>query len=535
MIWKYLLAACLMMCAAGSAFAQAPLCPVPYILQNGTIADASQVMANFNTLSTCISNVGGGAAAPETFKLATDPDDTNSIQAALNTCRNVQLSSFHTYHVSKPLYLCSGGHQSVFGGGASSVVQLSSTWVGTTACADPNGSHWTIVFANPNCGGATATNGGGTFTDTYISFRDFRIDATLNAGAQLTGIGIFARNVQFLYVHDITCDHFADCTAFLGSSDTLVDDSLAVSSFNAGFDHWDSPFNASAVNDTVYCAASGNYGFLYNASDTNSSHDGVAVNYYNINGKSFGCGNAIFIDPLTAGGLVQNITLIGFLADAAAQSKGGILVTGNVQQGQIVAPVARDFTDVGGNGAIYIGPSPVAGTSKPRGLNITSPQFINVTVSSGNVAPLRVLGSPTTRVTGANYTNVTAPYAVDVDATGTYLDGTYPVGSTGLVNTHGSFPDFHNQNYTSTTVTSCGSGAAFGGVSTKTTVTVGTSGITSCQVNFPSGAWAYAPSCVVTPFTAGDQLAVASTTTAAAVVTSAASMSGHLFTLLCIQ
>jgi hypothetical protein len=29
-------------------------CPLPYLLQNGTIADASQVMANLNTLGACI-------------------------------------------------------------------------------------------------------------------------------------------------------------------------------------------------------------------------------------------------------------------------------------------------------------------------------------------------------------------------------------------------------------------------------------------------------------------------------------------------
>src|SRR6266566_8451207 len=38
--------------------------------------------------------------SPETLKVAGDSDDTNSLQAALNTCKNVQLSSFHTYVIS---------------------------------------------------------------------------------------------------------------------------------------------------------------------------------------------------------------------------------------------------------------------------------------------------------------------------------------------------------------------------------------------------------------------------------------------------
>jgi hypothetical protein len=40
-----------------SAFAQTTQCPVPYLLQNGTIADASQVMTNLNTLSACAGTV----------------------------------------------------------------------------------------------------------------------------------------------------------------------------------------------------------------------------------------------------------------------------------------------------------------------------------------------------------------------------------------------------------------------------------------------------------------------------------------------
>jgi hypothetical protein len=62
------LAACLMVCAAGSALAQTS-CPVPNLLQNNTTADATQVMSNFNTLSSCTANLMAaigfpGGAAP---------------------------------------------------------------------------------------------------------------------------------------------------------------------------------------------------------------------------------------------------------------------------------------------------------------------------------------------------------------------------------------------------------------------------------------------------------------------------------------
>lgn len=57
MIRTFLLAACLMIGAAAGARAQTINCTLPVLLQNGTVADANQVMSNFNAVSGCVNTV----------------------------------------------------------------------------------------------------------------------------------------------------------------------------------------------------------------------------------------------------------------------------------------------------------------------------------------------------------------------------------------------------------------------------------------------------------------------------------------------
>lgn len=486
-----------------------------------------------------------GVVSPENYKQASDADDTASISRALATCNNVAFSN-RTYVVSHVMYLCPGGLQSLFGYGGASIIKIASTWAGNTQINPPpspavpciaatDSANWNPVFANPNCGGAVGTLAG-IYPDKYINVSNLVLDATGFSSAASSGlIAVFFRNVQFAHVFNVVGKGFADCTAFLGSSDTLVDDSLCTTTSNAGFDHWDSPNNATLANNTVYCAPGGIYGYLYNASDTTGAHDGIAVNYSNVNNKSYGCNTGLYIDPLTTGGLVQNINVIGFIADALAGLANGVVITGHVSMGQVIAPVARDMVLSSSGGAIYLGSpiAPAGWTGIPDHVNIVSPQFINV---SSGVAPLRILNSANTnKVYGASYTSTTTPYAVDVNGTGTYIEGTFPVGSSGLVNVNGTFPDFHQSNYANTSVSNCGGTPSIGGVANKSSITVGTGTVTSCEEDFPSGSWAYAPTCVATPQTAGDQLAVGSATAAKVVITSAANMATHILNVVCVQ
>jgi hypothetical protein len=51
---------------------------------------------------------------PSSYKMPSDPDDSNSIIAALATCKSVEFAANTTYTISKPLPLCPGGKQKIF-------------------------------------------------------------------------------------------------------------------------------------------------------------------------------------------------------------------------------------------------------------------------------------------------------------------------------------------------------------------------------------------------------------------------------------
>lgn len=63
MIRALLLAVFLMLGAAGGACAQVTTCTVPFFLQNGTVADANQVMGDFNAITGCVNTVASTSAS----------------------------------------------------------------------------------------------------------------------------------------------------------------------------------------------------------------------------------------------------------------------------------------------------------------------------------------------------------------------------------------------------------------------------------------------------------------------------------------
>jgi hypothetical protein len=95
MIRRALLAASLMVAVVGAISweflyetrAQVTGCTLPEVLQNGTVADANQVMNNFNALAGCLNNLSPGVRlTPQVFGAVGDggTDDTAAVQAAIN-------------------------------------------------------------------------------------------------------------------------------------------------------------------------------------------------------------------------------------------------------------------------------------------------------------------------------------------------------------------------------------------------------------------------------------------------------------------
>jgi hypothetical protein len=291
-----------------------------------TPGDGGRQVLTFDTRAQIISGSGhnvtilgtrtNDVVTPSSYRMPSDPDDSNSIIAALATCKSVEFAANTTYTISKPLPLCPGGKQKIFGHGASSVIKLAATYdvMQVAACADSYGKVWRTVFYNFNCGGPTIT-----YMDSKIEYNDFRIDASSATDAIQGTIGIFNRNVNAVDVHHIICIHLGNCTAMVSSIDTLVADSIAYDNGISGFDHWESPVNASVVNTTVYCSSVfnplGGYGLTFNATDTDHHPSGVGINYTAINNKQFGCVNAVFIDPLVTGASIENISVINNIAD----------------------------------------------------------------------------------------------------------------------------------------------------------------------------------------------------------------------------
>lgn len=529
MIRRLLLAACLMLVAAGGAYwaflyemhAQSQaVCTVPHILQNGTIADANQVMDNFNTLSACIANASGGAVSPGPFRLPIDVDDTNSIIAALATCRAVELQANVIYQISKPLPLCPGGNQHIFGHNGT-IIQLASSYDVTqhTPCsAASDSATWRAIFYNVNCGGSAHT-----FTDTGISFNNFTIDGSAVTGPMGQTIAIFLRNVQYATVDKITCRGFADCTAILASQYTAVMNSIAQASINAGFDFWDSPLDALVEFSTVLCTGitAGQFGFLFNAADTTVTHDGIGANYTSVGNKSVGCGNALYIDPLTAGGSITGVIIADFLADGTygvSGGKNGLAIWGNTMGAQISNIIVQNLV----NG--YAFSAAVSNGNYPSSINVQGLKIIKATdlnISQGMViANEGNTGLGTDRIAGVSfgpasyYATPQFQYAIEADTTGQVIEGQFPTnGSVGLAKLGSGVATVINLNYAQVTLGACGSSPSMSGISARGSLTVGSGATLQCTVLFPTlQVFAEAPICTVQPSNSTPYAGVANVT-----------------------
>ena len=341
-------------------------------------------------------------------------DNTGAFQRALDSCKDVYLPP-GTYLLAARVYLCPGGNQKVFGAGPTSVILISPNW----STRDPWGVFVNAGYASP------------TIADADIEFADLKFDASAFKDGNLHAVHL--RSVRDVYAHGLICVDLGDCTAFLHSENTLVADSTATGSLNAGFDHWDNPAGAEVVNTTTYCAGS-SYGILFNASPDGLA-DGVGKDFTAVANKEYGCQLAgIFVAPLTTGGQITGVNITDNLADGLNGPGSAIAIHGNVKDGQIVDTIAQN---INGGCAICIFPN---GGPAPGNFTVISPVSRNVSVPpTDNLAVLGLYGDGHMLINPEFFGNNSFPFAVAITSSGpTFIEGDLPSGTVGEIDNLGA-------------------------------------------------------------------------------------------------
>jgi hypothetical protein len=299
--------------------------------------------------------------------------------------------------------------------------------------------------------------------------------------------------------------------AGLASQYISVANSVAQQSINAGFDFWDSPLDTVVEFSTVLCngASGGQYGFLFNAADTTVAHDGVGVGYISVGNKSVGCGNALYIDPLTTGGSITGVVVTDFVADGTFGGfggKSGVAIWGNTMGAQLSNIVVQNLVNgyafsAHENNATYPTSVTVQGLKILNSSNLTISQGMVIAHEGGS-------GMGTDRITGVTfgpasyYSTPQFQYAIEADTTGQVIEGQFPTnGSVGLAKIPGGqTPNVNNLNYTQVTLGACGSSPSMTGISARGSLTVGSGATLQCTVLFPNQeVFALPPACWVQP------------------------------------
>jgi hypothetical protein len=180
MIRRILLAACLILAAAGGTYwaflwethsQSSTGCPMPHLLQNGTLADAGQVMDNFNTLSGCIANIASYDARSFGAKCDGVSDDSAVINTALINTKVVYIPPVSTgcaygstINVPADANIVGWGHN------LSVLKALSTNLTGVSFTGSYSGMYGVTV----NCG-APGTNSSGNCVNVAPGLREIRI------------------------------------------------------------------------------------------------------------------------------------------------------------------------------------------------------------------------------------------------------------------------------------------------------------------------------------------------------------------------
>lgn len=367
---------------------------------------------------------------PEQYKLASDPDDTLSFQRAAATGRLLQLKDGSTYTVCAAI----GVSRGVLGVGATIKPCTNFTYPRTTAIIVTTGETRSVpqqpldsIFYNVNWSAPA-------LTDNNLVFRGFTIDAR---GTSVVGDGEFipisVRMATNVLVDGVTCYGGGDCTAFQATDGTAIINSSAYLFQNAGFDHWEGPRNALVQNNTVVCAprrnggtAGADGGIMFSAAGTFLADKQGANLTSRGNRISGGCNSGLFVNVLSPGSSLTNVTSEGDQIDATGNaSMAGVIFDGNVKGGRITA-----LTALNGNGpnAVLLRQDE-AGSGKPSDVLVDGARVSNWTTASANYSPFTLFG------TGHMLTNTilkggTNSTSVATDSATTVVSGTFNPATT---------------------------------------------------------------------------------------------------------
>jgi hypothetical protein len=353
---------------------------------------------------------------PESFRRASDSDDTQSINQALKTGKPVQLQAGKEYNICSPLVMHS--HQEFFGGTGTWIVACPN-WYERNGSSPPHkklirNEHWEAD----------------SITDAGLSIHDLGIDGS-NLPSPVSGMihGIGFRKTRNIVAYNITCKNLGDCTAFQADEDYIVRDSLATGMTNAGFDNWEGPKNGIVRHTRTYCAKGGT-GVMFTGTSTDlqpTSGSNVTSEGNEVYGP---CTAAIMFNNLSIGSSLRNIQSINDHVDAQGTDSYGIIVQGDIVGGKIIDPLVSN-TSTGQ--ALSIRPERYpTGIATPAKIEIANAVLNNDSTSSSNIAPITVFGTDNkivnTRLKGGRY-----DYAIQTNDPSLKADGRIDPGIKGTI------------------------------------------------------------------------------------------------------
>jgi hypothetical protein len=379
-------------------------------LARGPVLWADQILARVNAA------VARDTASPDEFRKPGDADDTNSIQAALDTGKSVVLRAKREYVVSRPLRMHSA--QRLAGAGPETVLKARNGWM------HPAGAERNTFSLITNAGYLETTP-----HDRSLMVENLSIDASAIGRANGAFHGIGFRQARDVVVRNVHCHRIGDCTAFEATNGTVVVDSDATEVTNVGFDHWEGPVNAVVARVRIEALETGT-GVMFTAAagrwTTHRNRDGhnLIASDVTVTGPMLA---GIVANVLTPGGGLSNVTIEDSTVDPASHlNASGIMLSGN-----ITASTVRNVIIENIRGGIPIGIRPNDG-QRPQNITVHNMHISNVFLGTRNPAVVVALGRGHT-LSGIVITGGSYRYGVWIDDPSTHVVGDIRAGSQGRV------------------------------------------------------------------------------------------------------
>jgi hypothetical protein len=406
--------------AAAGTKATSALCGIALLTALANHASAQTARVKPDTLASQIlaraeRGVSRQFVRPEEFRRPEDPDDTRSLQAALDTGQSVQLQDNHVYEISHVLLMRTG--QRLAGVGPGTELRAAATW----APPAPTGNDYTLI--------SNVSYAAGSSTDHSLIVENLTIDATSIRRSNGGFHGIGFRQASDIVVRNVICRNIGDCTAFESTTNSLVSDSAATGVTNVGFDHWEGPHNAVVMRSTVHVAKGGDgVMFTGGAGAWTSRRDRSGGHLVASDIHVYGPASAgVTANILTPGSSLTDVSFLNCFVDAQnSRDTSGIIITGNVTNSRIDHVIVQNLN---GGQAIAVTPDK---WHDPGEVTISNAWITNARVSARNVAPVVALGRGH-RLTNVNIESGAYNFAFWFDDPSTSVDGHYKPGADGGV------------------------------------------------------------------------------------------------------